>query len=242
MTPLFCTAIALLLVSPVPAQQIATVDLTHAPEVDQERKEIPHPPGCEKLIPGVIADGYVESEDNKPRQIVLEITKISSNAPTVGSELQAEVRLRNSGKQPIQIPWGTNWRQVIEGEDPGRIEWDGGDFEVLLRGEQENNVLLESLTYSLYGSKSSPGSLITIQPGEWVIAEIKFKLLARYAFGPGSWKAGKMQLIIEWRQTLRLQDVIDCRVNDRYYRYSYQQEQVPFTIQITVETSSTKPN
>src|SRR5690348_13783542 len=109
----------LLLLFRVSAQQIGTVDLTRVPpaavtaqtqEGDAQRE------GCEKLEPGIIADGFVEPKDHKPHQIALEIIKVSDEKPTIGSELQADVRLLNSGGQPVEIPWSTDPNLVLNGQ------------------------------------------------------------------------------------------------------------------------------
>jgi hypothetical protein len=178
---LCCAPVVLLPVSSAFGQQIASADFTRAPEPAipaQDQKKMTLPVGCERVLPGIIADGFVEPEGHKLPKIMLELTKLSNDTPTVGSELQAEVRLHNSGKQSVRIPWSTDIYKVTDGQGPDRIGWDGGSFQILLRGQQENDVLLKSLTYEFYGSTSSPGSLLTIQPGEWASAVIKFKLEA----------------------------------------------------------------
>jgi len=149
-------SLALLLVSPALGQQIASVDLTQPPKsnsTSQNQKKTALPDGCERILPGIIADGLVMPKDNQPRAIVLEIISVSADKAPVGSELRADVRLRNSGKQSIQIPWSTDPSTVTDGQVPGHLEWEGASFEVLLRRELDNDVVLVTLTSPLYGSK-----------------------------------------------------------------------------------------
>jgi hypothetical protein len=242
MKALCCAPVALFLISPALAQQIASADLTRPPEPAipaQNAGKTALPDGCQRLLPGIIADGSVEPEDHKPREIVLEIVKVSTDKPTVGSELQADVRLLNTGKQSIQIPWSTDQSIVRDHQDPGHLEWEGGSFEVLLRGQLDTDVLLKSSTSELYGSKFSPGSLLTLRPGEWVVAVIKFKLQAEYEVRPGGWKEGKMLLLVEWRQTARTQDLFGCKVANGYFRYNYEQKNLSSIVQVSEDDSKT---
>ena len=110
-----------------------------------------------------------------------------------------------------------------------------------MRGQLDNDVLLESLTYPLYGSKFSPGSLLTLQPVESVVATIKFKVLSRYPVRPGPWKEGKRELLVEWRETSINQDIVDCKMRKGFYQYHYEQKNLTTPIQVIARDSSTNP-
>lgn len=238
------SSLFLLFVSGAREQQIASLDLTHPPKSDsisQDQTKPALPDGCEKILPGIIADGFIQPEDHHPREITLELISVSANKAPVGSELAADVRLLNSGKQSIQIPWSINPSAVRDGQEPSHREWEGGSFEVLLRGQVDNDVLLASLTYPLYGSKFSPGSLLTLQPGQSVVAAIKFKLESRYPVRPGHWKEGKMELLVEWRQTSIYQDLADCKMRKGFYQFQYEQKNLTLPIQVVAQDSSTNP-
>jgi hypothetical protein len=237
-------SLSLLLASGALGQQISSVDLTHPPKSDsisQDQKKTAPPDGCEKILPGIIADGFVRPEDRLPREITLELIRVSADKAPVGSELAADVRLLNSGKQSIQIPWSIDPSSVTEGQGLSHREWEGGSFEILLRGQVDNDVLLTSLTYPLYGSKFSPGSLLTLQPGQSVVATIKFKLESRYPVRPGHWKGGKTELLVEWRQTSVDQDIVDCKMRKGFYQYQYEQKNLTIPIQVIAQDSITNP-
>jgi hypothetical protein len=239
----FYVSLSLLFVIGVRGQQVASVDLTHPPTSDpisQNQIKPALPDGCEKILPGVIADGFVQPEDHQPREVTVEITSLSADKVPVDSELRADVRLSNNGKQSIQIPWSTDPRTAKEGQGSGHLDWEAGTFEVLLRGQRDNDVLLKSLTYPLYGSKFSPGSLLTMQPGESVVATIEFKMEAQYPVHPGPWKEGKMELLVKWKQTARSQHVVACKMANGYFRYNYEQKNLTILIQVLGRDSSTK--
>jgi hypothetical protein len=237
-------SLSLLVVSRVLGQQIASVDLTQPPRsnsTSQDQQKTALPDGCEKILPGIFADGVVVPKDQQPRAIVLEIVGVSADKAALGSELRADVRLRNSGKQSIQIPWSTDPSTVTDGQVAGHLQWEGGSFEVLLRGElDDNDVLLVTLTSPLFGSKFSPGSLLTMQPGESVIAKIKFKLES-HSVRPVPLKEGKMELLVKWGQVARYQEVADCKMRNGYYQYHYEQKNMTMPIQVIAQDSSTNP-
>src|ERR1700675_2688530 len=88
-------------------QQIASVDLTHPTVPTKSAGTQALPKGCEKLLPGY-ADGFVAPPNREAREIVVEMVKLSNENPVIGSEVQGEVQLRNTGKYPIKIPWSTD--------------------------------------------------------------------------------------------------------------------------------------
>lgn len=86
MRMLYCAVVALLLARPAFAQLVASADFTLPPgpaTAAQGQENVARPNGCQKLLPGVIADGFVVPDDHKPREILLEIVKLSNDKPTV---------------------------------------------------------------------------------------------------------------------------------------------------------------
>jgi hypothetical protein len=43
------------------------------------------PKGCEKLLPGMTGDGFVSPPNHEPREIVVEMAKLSNENPVSGS-------------------------------------------------------------------------------------------------------------------------------------------------------------
>jgi hypothetical protein len=244
MKAVLCGLWILLIVSHVTAQQVGKADLTVPPKIDasQSPEKTALPDGCKQILPGVMADGVVAEKGDQQREIVLEILNVSSDAPSVGSELEAEVRLRNAGKRSIQIPWSTDPTVIGNTHGVGNLKWEQGYFEVLLRGHQKNDVLLKSLTYALYGSSSSPGSMLTLQAGEWVSASIKFRIEAEYKVGRERWQAGKRQLLVRWRQARRERSFANCSTTTEYFRYDYHQDDLPLNIDVSLADSTKDTN
>ncbi len=226
-------ALALLLVSTPIAQQVGSVDLTRPPAGTREKRDLPN--GCEKLSGGGIADGWVEPEDHRPRDLVVEVINVSDWKPAVGRELQAEVRLRNIDARSIQIPWSTDPNVIEDGQDPANLQWDVGTFEFTLRDPQDNQIALKSLTGWLYGSKFSAGSQLTVHAGESIVALVKFKLEDKYPIEPGRPNEGEWQLLAEWHQVGRSWYVKNCEPWNAYFQYEhyYEQRNPAVAIQVT---------
>jgi len=237
------------LLASVQGQQVGSLDLTQPlqpAEPAEKQGESNLPEGCKTLSGGRIADGWVEPEDHQLREIEVSMISLSEAKPPEGSELQAEVRLRNIGKQSIQIPWSKDPRVKAEGQDPNHITWEAATFEVFLRRKHGNDVRVENSSEWVYGSRFSAGSLLTLQPGEWITAKVKFTLDAEYLYHAGELGEGESQFIVEWHQVSRSWNVKNCGVWNAYFQYDhfYEQTNLPLTVQITRKVSANinKPN
>ncbi len=217
-----------------------SVDLTQPPEPSKptaSQEKTPLPYGCKELLPGVIGDGWVEPEDNLPHDIVVEVVSVSNMKPALGSELGAEVQLRNTDMRPLQIPWSRDPRIIEHGQSPDALLWEVGTFEFTLKDQQGHHVLLKSLTESLYGTKFYAGSELSIKPGESITASVKFKLDDEFPIPPLRLKEGEWQLSAEWRQVRRTSGVgaKSCTVGVGYFQYDkfYRQRSPSLSIRVT---------
>jgi hypothetical protein len=217
-------------------QQFGFVDLTHAiepaPASDSGAKES-LPDGCQKLEGGMIADGFVGAENDQPRDIAVEVTKLDNATANVGGDIQAEVQLRNTGTLDVQIPWSTDPDTSKYGQGPSRYEWEQGTFELGLKNERGDGILLKTFIAALYGSEYAPRSELSLPPGGYVTARVKFKLEDQFPFvrqlDPGIW-----QLSARWEQVRRDWFVVNCKVTNGYFRYDsyYRQKRPAVTIQV----------
>jgi hypothetical protein len=237
-----CVSYIFILVVPANAQQIGSVDLTQLPtesKSEESRGRPVLPSGCERLGGG-IADGGYPIGKTQPHGITVEVTSMSNKDLVAGSFVQAEVRLRNMGEYPINIPWSTDPSTVEKNQNPNRHAWQVGSFQVLL----DRNDLLKSPGQTLYGSKFSKGSMITIQHGEWIAAAIKFRLELEYPTGEEVLRMGNGQLRVEWKQAANTEtlDLKKCEQWSGHIAYDnfYQQQNRGVTITITRSHSSVR--
>lgn len=223
-----------LALTPARAQQIASVDLTRRIEQEQvpgiKGKTI-LPQGCEKLLPGVTGDGDVLPTNNESHEISVQMVNVDSEDLAIGGEVEGEVQLRNIGNFPVSIPWSPNPEIAVDGQNSDHLQWEEGGFTGLLMGSGR----LVSLVEPLFGSNTSAGSLLTIHPGEWVTARVKFKLELQYPI-PGRFiRKGKGELRVEWEQTARTSNVKNCAVSTGWFRYRNYYKQSNPTTTITVK-------
>ena len=214
---------------------MASVDLRQAaaPEPTKTVESDENPGGCEKDKMSVgFADGIILSDDKEPRPIRVAFTYLSSLNLKAGSEIEATVQLLNTGKKEIQIPWNTEWETTSFGQDMNDRTWQVGEFRVKLSGKQHNSEL-EGLSKILYASTFVPGSSLILKPGQWISAQINFKVdVARPAYM--EMDEGEAELSVEWFQTNRSRTEKDCSVMLGYYPFRgfYEQENPSVKVQI----------
>lgn len=224
------------------AQQIASTDLAHQAvtvvDPHQERNEDEFPTSCGK--PGVgFADGVVLTDDRKPRKIEVELVTTSNTRLLIGTNVEATIRLKNVGAEPIQIPWSTDFHTTENGQDPKTRSWDVGWFQPKLKStEPNNNAELKSMSQNLFASKLVSGSSLTIRSGEWITAQISFKVEAQNPTFEQV-KQGTAELSVEWSQTARTRRVAGCGVTLGYFTYIYQQNNPSITVAVENEQSDT---
>jgi len=221
------------------AQQIASVDLSRALEPSEYTQKLTAvPEGCAQLLGGTIADGFVLSPTEGPRDIDVTIVKLSNENPALESEVKGEVQLKNSGEYPIQIPWSLDPNTINKGQDSGHLEWEEASVNVALTPHDS----LEVLNSPLFGSRFSEGSDLTIQPGEWVTLIIKFRVALKFRVPPQSTTPGqslpkgkaKAGLLVQWEQARRTRDIRNCAVTTGWFSYQgyYRQQNPTATIRI----------
>src|SRR5262249_54285415 len=205
------------------AQQVASKNLLPSPAVDaattsaQAPEESDHANGCSQMGVG-FADGVTLDEDKKPRKLGVGLVEISTTKLTLGSEILATAKLQNLGAKSIQIPWSTDFRTTMDGQDPDDRLWEFAEFEMSIRDKQNPDYYDRLVTTSqpLYASRFVPGSYLTLKPGEWITARISFKIaVQRPTFEVLT--TGTNTLAMEWFQTVRTRRVKDCGVTLGYF-------------------------
>lgn len=210
-----------LLAVPVHAQQIDSKDLLRQSAVPNAPPQVPekaeNPKGCEKQAVG-FADGVTLTKDNVPRKMKVELVKINETKLIEGSEIMATAKLQNVGAQSIEIPWSTDFRTTQDGQDPDNRSWEVGLFQISLRNKANQYNELMGMSQPLYSSKFVKGSTLTINPGEWITAQISFKV-AVHDPPYEKLEEGSADLALEWFQSVRSLVVKDCGVMLGYFPY-----------------------
>lgn len=237
-------SLTLLIATAAEAQQVASKDLLRpstvvAPPTQKDEKP-EHPNGCEKM--GRIVDGVTMAKDKLPRQIKLELVSISDTNLIMDSEMVATVKLQNAGSNPIQIPWSTDFRTTLDGQDPDNRTWEFGQFQIAIRNSKNQYEELMDTSQPLYGSNFVPGSMLEIKPGEWVTAQFSFRVAVE---DPRYQKIteGPADLAVEWFQTVRRRVVKDCGVTLGYFPYDsfYNHENRVVVRKVKIELPANRP-
>lgn len=220
------TMLVLGFASVVHAQRVASKDLLRPPAVatpataSQTAQEPDSANGCSSLHMAGIADGVTLDEDKKPRKLRVGLVEISSKKLAIGSEIVATAKLQNVGDKSVQIPWSTDFRTTVDGQDPDSRSWEFAEFRMSIRDKKNPNYYDKLVTTSqpLYASRFVPGSYLTIEPGQWITARISFRIVVQHPeFEELS--VGRNTLAMEWFQTGRSRTVKDCGVTLGYFPY-----------------------
>jgi hypothetical protein len=240
--PKICETALLMLVLTVSshAQQIASVDLAHPPaalaDSDQNQQKDDFSGGCGRSVVG-FADGVVVNDDHAPRKIEVEFISVSDTTLVVGSNVEGTIKLKNVGTKPIQIPWNTDFLTTQNGQDPTVRAWEVGIFRIELKSAKNSDAELKGTSQLLFGSKLVSGSMWTVKSGEWITAQISFKVEPQ-AGTHQQVTQGQFELLVEWSQTARTRRVKDCGVTLGYYSYGAYYQQSNPRIAVKVENES----
>lgn len=204
------------------SQQVGVVDLTEpgaAPSTASTSVE--HlAPGCTQETVGIMANGAVTPNDGHPRKLSVEIVQLSSTTLQVGGEIRAEIRLRNVGEAPIEIPWSKDPSTMKKGPNPDHLEWEQGNLRVVLRVKERHQIVLKSSEQWLLGSQFVAGSQITVKPSEWIEAFLTFKVEDLYNFTSYTeFPIGDAKLFAEWGQARREWSRENCSWNRAWFDY-----------------------
>lgn len=219
------------------SQQVGFVDLAE-PEAALAAPNAKHEqlaPGCTEETVGIMANGTVVADDHQPRRISVEITKLISDKLEVGAEGRAEVRLRNVGETPVQIPWSKDSSLTREAPSTDHLDWEQSSFTVVLRDKQNHRIALNSGERWLFGSQFVAASQMVINPGEWIIAYVSFNLEDKYHIRSSKdFPLGQAELFVEWQQARRVWTRENCLWSRTWFDYDgyYRQEHPTIAVQI----------
>jgi len=232
------------------SQQTASKDLLRPAVVDsaaQTEETHEYPNGCSKMGTGGIVNGVTLANDKVPRQIRVDLVEINKTKLAIGSEVVATAKLQNLGRKSIQIPWSTDFRTTVDGQNPDERSWEFAEFRMSLRDRKNPRYFDQLVTTSqpLYASRFVAGSYLILKPGEWITARISFRIqVQRPEFE--ELNVGKADLAMEWFQTGRTRVVKNCGVTLGYYPYdaphgSLNRRVVSTGVQIELPGVTTEP-
>jgi hypothetical protein len=211
-------------------QQIGEIDLgRHQFDTAEVRDVNIMPAGC-GVTPAVHGDGVIVAPDPNTRsKLKVELT-LSKNTFKRGETVEGSILMQNVGTDAIVIPWKLDPRVSIRPKDISQYAYEMGWFELKLKGARKVEIPLEaeSQSHFLYSSASSPGSSLSINPGEWVI----FSDERRTSSVLLPIKTGNADIEVEWRQARFEWQADGCAVKTGYFSYVYQQDARPIKVNV----------
>ena len=176
--------------------------------------------GCSEFGEGGFRDGVTLPEDKVPRQIRVDLVEINRTKLAVGSEVVVTAKLQNLGRKSIEIPWSTDFRTTMDGQDPDDRSWEFAEFRMSLRDRKNPHYFVRLVTTSqpLYASRFVTGSYLTLKQGEWITARVSFRIRVQNPKFE-ELNISTTDLAMEWFQTGRTRVVKDCAVTLGYFPY-----------------------
>jgi hypothetical protein len=114
-----------------------------------------------------MADGAVVDPDGKGDKLTIEIVDVSSSVLQQDEEFVLTLRVTNTGKRALQIPWST---EHTEPANPDDSSSDIAYVNVDLR-TAENRTWLRS-DMGLFGNPDDTTTYLLLGPGQWLTLEV----------------------------------------------------------------------
>jgi hypothetical protein len=222
------------------------IPLLESTQPTAERNAAQLPASCTQPTGGFV-DGGVKPPHNQQRTISLEIVKLTGQTLETGGKDRAEVRFKNVGDYPINIPWSTDSGVMQKAPNPDLLQWEQANLGVVLLDKKNRTIALRTAEWPLYGSKFVSGSQLKINPGEWITAFLDFKVEDLYHIVTFTeFPVGEVRLFVEWGQASRTWRREKCGWNRGWFDYDrggyYKQERPTMTVLIKRAGSSERKN
>lgn len=145
------------------AQESNCLDLT-----DPLPRERVRPP---QLMGGGCSSGTRFNADSEATVTLVSLDKLSY---VMGEEVAFEVKVQNSAKENIEIPWAAHSADIEPSDATETYSYLNGTFDLNFKdpiSERSFDILGNS-----YGSASVPVSLRTLKPGGWASVRVRRKI------------------------------------------------------------------
>ncbi len=170
--------LAISLISPVAifGQSVGSRDLTSGFNVPPEHVPSPSPQACDKVHSSISEGAAIEQEKGDPRvasSLEFSIVSISPAELVIGADFVANVRLKNSGLDPVLVPSFVNGEQIAPGSDSNEEQYEVADITFrLASGKNRTPVFLDS-SGALFAQPADKSSYLVLNPGNWVDLKVK---------------------------------------------------------------------
>jgi hypothetical protein len=215
------------------------VDLTVARTLPEPPSALKDPPTCPTDSGGATGFGMPDVDDRAPRELRLEITKISNAKPHLDDGVTADVIVTNTGSGPVTIAWSAD-PHIVPVKPGATVTWSVGEIDVMLQSPK-STLTLESAAHELYGIASKPESYKTLAPGDSATIRVGFKIRTMidndlYPVTPGKWK-----LSATFHQARRSLKSDECSYKSEWALMNFKSESEAIAIEIPEVVIAVKP-
>ena len=151
-------------------------DLTAELNVPQEHVPSPSPQSCNQIHSSISNGSSSDLPGALPRSadtLELSIVSISPEALVIGEDFLANVRLKNTGSQPVLVPSLVSSEQISPGTDSNQEEYEVADVSFrLVSGKNRTPIFLDS-SGALFARPTDKSSYLVLNPGNWVDLKLK---------------------------------------------------------------------
>jgi hypothetical protein len=162
----------LLLSVPLMAQQVKFIDLT----TTAQRVELRFPPALPSQMGGFggmsIADCGVDARD--PRSLTVSLESVIPRSADLQRPIEAEFKVLNSGRVPLELPVSPHLADLQPKDAAESFRYKSLALSVTPTEDRSSIGFVE-----LYGNRDVAGSMMVLNPGEWLRVEANVKFSAK---------------------------------------------------------------
>jgi hypothetical protein len=156
MKPLFFCVALLITVKGLAAQEIGYIDLSDG--VFRESTWPRHQGG------GACGSGDHPSANQSRPEVTVSLISLDETRYRIGEEVNFELKIQNTGKKTITIPWTPHLADIESGNAIAPHTYVSGFASLAFKDSQNREFQIYEI---LYGEKRVAGTLRALQPGQW---------------------------------------------------------------------------
>lgn len=165
---------------PLAAQEAGYLNLLDVAPRTQLRAPAPPPPVCDEngcSVSGGIGGGSIgcgAGSPNDPRALKTTLVFLDRLSYSAGDPVEMEIRIENVGRVAMEIPWSPHLADLQPADETARFSYSNLYIALVLR-TGDDAIYVPAAT-ELYGNPEHPGTLLSLQPGEWVRLRLRTAL------------------------------------------------------------------
>lgn len=125
---------------------------------------------------------------HEPRALKATILSLDRTSYTQGDQVEIEIKIENVGTAPVTFPWSPHLADFQSSDIAARFKYFSSYLDFTLAKPGQGGYQAVHIA-NLYGTADFPGSLVNLQPGEWLHLRAAFDLLLPDRGDQTEWEA-----------------------------------------------------